>query len=119
MVTSLGIIPRLGFEQGDGDERDKHIHQVLLDDPKKEMTTCDWSVSPGRGGTCIVVCEPRVQRCSQYVPSQIPFLILFSCRHHVCILPHGQDHGGIHFHEELPQASSFLEETVSNHVLPI
>ena len=41
MLTSLAVIPRLGFEQGDGDETDKHIRQVSLDDPKKEMTTCD------------------------------------------------------------------------------
>lgn len=41
MLTSLGVLPNLGFIQGDGDEADKGMLQVVLDDSKKEMTTCD------------------------------------------------------------------------------
>ena len=93
--------------------------QVVLGDPKKEMTTCDRLVLPGRGGACSEVCEPHVQRYSQHVASQVSFLILFSCWHLHWSLSHGRDHGGIHFHEWLPEASSLLEETLSNHVLPI
>ena len=118
MLTSLGVLPNLGFIQGDGDEADKCILQVVLDDSKKEMTTCDWLVFPGRGGACSEMWVPGVERSSQHVPSQISFLILFSCWHLHWSLPNSWDHGGIHFHEELPQASSFLEETLSNQVSP-
>ena len=39
-VTSLGVLPRLGFEQGDADEAEKCMFQVVLGDPMQEMTTC-------------------------------------------------------------------------------
>ena len=55
-VTSLGVLPRLRFEQGDGDGAEN-----------------------GWGGACPELCEPCVQRSSQHVPSQISFLILFPC----------------------------------------
>ena len=39
-VTSLGVLPRLGFEQGDGDVAEKCMFQVVQGDPMQEMTTC-------------------------------------------------------------------------------
>ena len=39
-VTSLGVLARLGFEQGDGDGAEKCMFQVVLGDPMQEMTTC-------------------------------------------------------------------------------
>ena len=32
-VTSLGVLPRLGFEQGDVDEAEKCMFQVVQGDP--------------------------------------------------------------------------------------
>ena len=98
MVTSLGVLPRLAFLTVWG-EAYKCMLQVVLGDPKKEMTTCDWLVFPGRGGACSDVCKSHVRRSSQHVPSQIPFLILFPCWHLHWSLPHSRDHGRIHFHE--------------------
>ena len=41
MLTSLSVLLNLGVIQGDGDEADKCMLQVVLDDSKKEMTTYD------------------------------------------------------------------------------
>ena len=39
-VTTLGVLPRLGFEQGDGDAAEECMFQVVQGDPMQKMTTC-------------------------------------------------------------------------------
>ena len=101
-VISLRVLPRLGFEQGDGDAAEKCMFQVVLGDSMQEMTTCDWLVFPGRGWACPKLCQPSLQRSSQHVPSKISFLILFPCWPLYWSLPHSRNHGGIHFQQKPP-----------------
>ena len=77
IVTSVCVIPRIRFYHNDGNEADKCMLQVVLDDPMKQKITCGWLVFPGRGGACSVVCESGVQRFSQHVSAQISFHLVF------------------------------------------
>ena len=76
-VTTLRVLPRLGFEQGDGDAAEECMFQVVQGDSMQEMTTCGGLVFPARGGACPELCEPCVQRFSQHVPSKSLFSSCF------------------------------------------
>ena len=76
-VTSLGVLPRLAFEQCDGDSAEKCMFQVVQGDPMQEMTSFGSLVFPARGGACPELCEPCVQRSSPHVPSKSLFSSCF------------------------------------------